>query len=123
MTPSARFPSSSWRDAERHAELLLQRRGWITLASNWSCRWGEIDLLCGKAGRLLLVEVKARHRSGADGWGIAALGAAKRRRLSSSFICWLVDQPLWHGASVEMVLALVPLPVGSRPVRWLRIDG
>jgi putative endonuclease len=102
---------------------MLQRRGWITLASNWSCRWGEIDLLCGKAGRLLLVEVKARHRSGADGWGIAALGAAKRRRLSSSFICWLVDQHLWHGASVEMVLALVPLPVGSRPVRWLRIDG
>ena len=59
----------SW--AEQRALRLLQQRGWQLVVRNWRCRWGEIDLLVEKPGRLLLVEVKGRRRCGPDGWGWA----------------------------------------------------
>ena len=49
----------------------MQQRGWRLLARQWTCRWGELDLVLEKAGRLVLVEVKGRRRCGPDGWGVA----------------------------------------------------
>ncbi|MFY8148050.1 MAG: YraN family protein [Prochlorococcaceae cyanobacterium] len=107
------------RQAEDWAAHLLQRRGWSLVARNWSCRWGELDLVAGKPDRLLLVEVKARRRIGPDGGGLRAFDGAKRRRLARAWACWLAAHPRHAGSPLEVVLALVPLPVASRPVRWL----
>lgn len=41
--------------AEQRALRLLLSRGWSLVARNWSCRWGELDLLVAKGNRLLLV--------------------------------------------------------------------
>ncbi|MEA5423014.1 YraN family protein [Synechococcus sp. CCY9201] len=109
--------------AEDWAALLLQRHGWTVLARNWWCRWGELDLVLAKPRRLLLVEVKARRRSGRDGGGVAAFGVIKRRRLARAWACWLAAHPHLGDRPVEVVLALVPLPVGLDAVRWLRIEA
>ncbi|MEB3264528.1 MAG: YraN family protein [Synechococcus sp.] len=109
------------RLAEDWAARLLQRRGWLLLERNWQCRWGELDLVLSKPRRLLLVEVKARRHAGPDGGGVAAFDPPKRRRLARAWSCWLAGHPQWGGCGVEVVLALVPLPVGRGPVRWLRV--
>jgi putative endonuclease len=112
--------------AEQRALRLLAQRGWRLLARQWQCRWGELDLVLTKSGqpaRILVVEVKARRRSGPDGWGRAALDRRKRRRLEQSWHCWLASQPEWGEASVELVLALVPLPPATAPVRWIRLQA
>jgi putative endonuclease len=106
--------------AERRALRLLTSRGWRPLAAQWRCRWGEIDLLVHKPGRLLLVEVKGRRRCGLDGWGVAALDRRKWRRLEASYGLWLAQHPHYHRCSLELVCALVPLPPVRGPVRWVR---
>ena len=113
--------------AERHVEEILLRHGWRLLEHNWSCRYGEIDLLLTKHSfpnsRILVVEVKARRRSGLDGWGLAAFHQAKRRRLARSVSCWQAAHPWSENSYFEVVLALVALPVPRHCVRWIRIDG
>ncbi|MEB3234345.1 MAG: YraN family protein [Cyanobacteriota bacterium] len=111
--------SAGW--AEQRALRLLRQRGWILVCRNWRCRWGELDLVLTKQGRLLVVEVKGRSSSGLDGGGMAALRPAKRKRLVRSFRCWLADHPQYGSAQVDLVAALVPLPPQRRAVRWLRL--
>ena len=96
--------------AEQRALRLLRQQGWWILERQWRCRWGELDLLLHKPGRLLLVEVKARQRCGPDGWGVASLDHRKRQRLAAAYGCWLAEHPRYANCSLELVCALVPLP-------------
>lgn len=109
------------RWAEQRALRLLQQRGWILVSRNWRCRWGELDLVLNKPGRLLLVEVKGRGRLHRDGAGIAALHGAKRQRLERAWSCWQADHPHLAAQPMELVAALVPLPPRRGPVRWLHL--
>ncbi|MEB3321799.1 MAG: YraN family protein [Synechococcaceae cyanobacterium] len=109
------------RWAEGKALGLLRGRGWRLVSRNWSCRWGEIDLVVTKPGRLLVVEVKGRGVGSRDGGGAGALGPLKRRRLARAWACWLADHPAHAETSVELVAALVPLPPSRKAVRWVRL--
>ena len=117
--------SDPGRWAERRALNLLKNRGWQCLSERWSCRYGELDLMMIKSGRLgprlLMVEVKARRRCGLDGWGVKAFAAAKRQRLARTVDCWQSCHPWSDQGHLEVVLALVPLPPSSGPVRWIRV--
>lgn len=108
--------------AEQRALRLLLLQGWHLLSRNWRCRWGELDLVLAKPGRLLVVEVKGRSGSGPDGAGLAALRRGKRRCLVRSFACWLADHPSYCDCQVELVAALISLPPRRRPVRWIRLS-
>ncbi len=112
--------------AEQRALRLLRCRGWSLLSRQWRCRWGELDLVLAKPGRLLVVEVKGRRPASRDGDGRAALRGDKRRRLARAWDCWLAEHPQWAGLPVELVAALVPLPgaggTPERPVRWIRLE-
>lgn len=112
--------SGGW--AEQRALRLLVGQGWQLRQRNFICRWGELDLVVEKPGRLLLVEVKGRS-TGCDGWGVAALGWRKRRRLERAWRCWLAEHPSDAERGVELVYALVTLPPLRRPVRWIRITA
>ncbi len=94
----------------------------MLVSRNWRCRWGELDLVVAKPGRLLLVEVKGRGRGSRDGQGVAALRRTKRQRLARAWDCWLAAHPAWSDAPVEQVAALVPLPPSGEAVRWIRLD-
>ena len=108
--------------AEQRALRLLHSRGWRLRDRNWCCRWGELDLVLDKPGRLLVVEVKGR-RSGIDGWGAAALGMPKRLRLTRAFACWQAAHPVESALAAELVYALVPLPPARGSVRWIRVSA
>jgi len=111
------------RWAEQRALRLLQERGWRLVCRNWRCRWGELDLVCEKPGRLLLVEVKGRSGGSWDGGGTALLRGAQRHRRRRAWACWLVEHPERACWPVECVAALVPLPPAVGGVRWLRLEG
>jgi putative endonuclease len=119
MPRSAVQRQGAW--AEQRVLRLLRLRGWTLLARNWRCRWGELDLVLHKPGRLLLVEVKGRRPGSRDGGGMAALRRSKRQRLKRAWSCWLAAHPRWEQTPVEQVAALVPLPPATAPVRWIRL--
>jgi len=70
----------SGRAGEETARRYLQERGYRIVARNWSCRFGEIDLIARDGDTLVFVEVKARTRNGFGG-PEAAITPAKRERL------------------------------------------
>ena len=113
--------------AEHYAKEILLRHGWRLLEQNWSCRYGEIDLLFTKqsfqTSRILVVEVKARRRSGLDGWGVAAFHQAKRRCLARTVDCWRAANAWSEASCFEVVLSLVELPVRRHGLRWIPIDA
>jgi len=117
---TSRQRQGAW--AEQRALRLLQARGWVLVSRNWRCRWGELDLVVAKPGRLLLVEVKGRGPDSRDGQGVAALRWSKRHRLARAWDCWVAAHPNWSLWPVEQVAALVPLPPARGGVRWIRLD-
>ena len=58
MAGAVKGTKGAW--GEECAAAYLRRRGYRILARNYSCRFGEIDLIAEKDGVLLFVEVKLR---------------------------------------------------------------
>lgn len=48
---------------EREAARYFQKKGYRKVAANFSCRYGEIDLIVQKGGILVFVEVKTRKNN------------------------------------------------------------
>lgn len=76
---------ATWRRArgdaaERQAEAQLKKAGLRTLARNFQCRWGEIDLVMRDGQTLVFVEVR-RRRSTEFGGAIGSITRHKQRRI------------------------------------------
>ena len=78
--PSTREQGRAW---ERAAEALLRRRGLRTVARNYQCRRGEIDLVMLDGTALVFVEVRYR-RSNRYGSGADSVTFTKQRRIVSA---------------------------------------
>jgi putative endonuclease len=65
---------------EASAARFLRTQGYKILVTNYSSRWGEIDIVCRHRNVLVFVEVKTR---GENAWGnpAAAVTRSKQRRL------------------------------------------
>lgn len=74
------------------AAIFFESRGYNTILRNWSCRLGEIDLICEKDGVLHFVEVKTR-RSPEYGHPEEAVTTAKLRHLARAVECYLRTLP------------------------------
>ncbi len=82
-------------EAERAAERWLQARGLHTLARNYRCRRGEIDLVMRDGDGIVFVEVRLRSRAdfgGAD----ASVDGAKQRRIALAAQHFLLCHPQWQ---------------------------
>ena len=67
----------------------LRKRGCTLLASQWRCRFGEIDLVArDRRGTVCFVEVKLR-KSDAYGGAGEAVDRRKQERLRTAAACWL----------------------------------
>lgn len=65
---------------EEQAAEFLQQAGLKVLERNFSCKLGEIDIICKQQNTLVFVEVRYR-RSARFGSASASITAAKQRRL------------------------------------------
>jgi putative endonuclease len=79
----ARRHLETGRRGERIAAEFLARRGFRVIGGGFLARRGEIDLVCRRGDRLVLVEVKTRT-SDAFGTPDEAVGPRKRRALRAA---------------------------------------
>ncbi len=101
--------------AERHAERLLAAAGLTTLARNYRCRHGEIDLIMRDGTALVFVEVRARGNS-AYATGSESVDRAKRRRLRATAAHYLGRLP---GRTPDCRFDIVSFNGESKP-EWIR---
>lgn len=74
---------------EAEAARYLRKRGYTLLASQWRCRFGELDLVArDKQGTICFVEVKLRSAT-SHGLPREAVDRRKRERLRAAAACYL----------------------------------
>lgn len=66
----------------------LQQQGLSLVSRNFSCRFGEIDLICRSAGQWVFVEVKYRQHNNFGGAAAAVTGQKQQKliRTASYFL-------------------------------------
>lgn len=104
-------PREVARWGEIVADRYLRRLGWEILAVNWSCRYGEIDLVARDRESLVFVEVKAR-RGRSFGLPEEAVTPSKRRRLRRAAVTYLQE----HG-SADQPWRIDVIAIEGRPGR------
>jgi len=105
---------------ERVAADHLRSIGMVVLATNWTCRFGEIDIVARDGSTLVICEVKTRtsHQHGGPFEAITGQKAARLRRLATH---WLeVHDVAPPSVRIDVVSVVVP-PKGGPVVE--RIAG
>lgn len=96
----ARIAAQLGADAEARAEAHLVKQGLKSLARNWRCPLGELDVVMADGDTLVIVEVRAR--SGTDhGSALDSITAAKRRKLVRAALAFTQAHPAWQDAPLR----------------------
>ncbi|MFP4071558.1 MAG: YraN family protein [Desulfovibrionales bacterium] len=72
----------------------LRRKRYRILDRNWSCRQGELDIVCDLKGTIVFVEVKTRDSEGMVG-PVESLNAKKQERVARAAAQYLSTYQLW----------------------------
>ena len=113
--PPARQSTARSRGAAGEAQALvfLQQQGLLLIEKNYSCRWGEIDLIMRE--RLALVFVEVRQRSSQHFGGAAAsVTAAKQGRL------WRTAQHYLQAYASPPACRFDLLAIDGQDIQWLK---
>jgi putative endonuclease len=98
------------REGERRAAAFLTGQGFQVLARGFLASRGEIDLVCRRGDRLVMVEVKTRT-SAARGTAAEAVDARKRRAMTAAAAEYRALSG-WRGA---IEFAVVTIQDGGPP--------
>lgn len=102
---------------ERVAAEHLRRLGMVVLARNWTCKFGEIDIVARDGSTLVICEVKTRSGHGYGG-PFEAVTGHKAMRLRRLAMHWLevhdVDPPSLRIDVVSVVMQDRGAPVVER---------
>ena len=72
----------------------LRKKGYVLLASQWRCRFGELDLVAkDRRGTICFVEVKLRSSTG-HGLPREFVDSRKQERLRKTAAAWLARRDL-----------------------------
>lgn len=99
---------------ERVAVEHLRSLGMVVLARNWTCKFGEIDIVARDGTTLVICEVKTRSSS-AYGGPFEAITGRKAARLRRLAMHWLEVHDL-DPPSVRIDVVSVVLPQRGAPV-------
>jgi len=81
---------SRWEDA---VLAHMQRAGLKTIARNFTCRYGEIDLIMRDRDQIAFIEVRYRGDD-MHGDGTVSVGAGKRAKLARAAAVYLQQNPV-----------------------------
>jgi putative endonuclease len=101
--------------AEQLAAAHLQAAGLRILARNYSCRLGELDLVCAEGDVLVFVEVRQR-RSERYGGAVWSITARKRQRILSAARHYLMRLGREPACRFDVVLICGT----AQRVEWIR---
>lgn len=117
-------PPDSYRGRLGHrgeevAVAFFRSKGFLVVARNWRCRFGEIDLIVEKEGYIRFVEVKMR-RSHAFGYPETSVTPKKLRHLQAAIDLWLRSASMEVRSYQADVLAISWLKgVDSPQIVWI----
>lgn len=103
--------------SEQQAERWLQRHGLKTVARNWSCRHGEIDLVMIDGDSLVFVEVRMRSRRG-FGSGADSVHSRKQRKLIHAASMFLAEHSEWQDRPCRFDVLSIDGPAGQE--EWIK---
>ena len=107
------------RGAETEARALayLQQQGLVLIERNFSCAWGEIDLIMREAQSLIFVEVRQRS-SKRFGGAAASVGRIKQDRLWRTAELYL--QRYGQGSASLPLCRFDLFAVDGEQVEWIK---
>ena len=91
--------------SEQAAERFLTNLGYKVLARNYTCPFGELDLVAEDQGCIVFIEVRSTERNDSDR-PAASVGSAKQLRLTKLALHFLQSHDLLGRAARFDVLAL-----------------
>lgn len=94
---------------EDRAAAFFSSRGFKVVERNWSCRWGEIDLICEKDGVIHFIEVKTR-RTTEYGNPEEAITPTKLAHLRRTVEFYLMTEPAPPARYQVDALAILAVP-------------
>lgn len=80
---------------ETFAAQVLELEGYMVTSRNYTCRYGEIDLVAERDGELCFVEVKTR-RGDAFGMPSDAVTTAKQQNMKRAAACYMSEHRDCH---------------------------
>ena len=98
---------------EDMAEQYLRRHGYKIIGRNFSCRFGEIDIIAQKGKYLAFVEVKLR-KSADFGAAKEFVNPAKQRRVITAAEYWLLRNPAKHQPRFDVIEVYAPQGLMTR---------
>ena len=102
-------------EAEKIAAGFLQRQGLSLLASNFHCRFGEIDLVMREGATVVFVEVRLRRDAAFGGAG-GSMTLAKQQKLVRTAQYYMQR----HGDSACRFDAILMTRPDAKNVEWIR---
>ena len=100
----------------------LRRRGYRILERNYSCRFGEIDLIAAKGGFVCFVEVKLRKNADfAEAREFVTY--AKQRRILTSANLWLAAHEMELQPRFDVVEIYAPEGENTRRARIQHLEN
>lgn len=116
MTESSKIGKA----AEQAALNYLKEAGLSSIAQNWSCRFGEIDLIMLEKDTLVFVEVRYR-KSIRFGGALDSIDQHKRKKLLITADLFLNTQPHWldHPCRFDVITAQ-PSTTGALTLDWIQ---
>lgn len=108
----------SGRSAERLGKRFLLNQGMRHLASNYSCRYGELDLVMGDGEVLVVVEVRyRRHTDFMD--PIETITRKKRQRITRATSHFLQHNSNYRHHPVRFDVLTISGQLASSEIKWI----
>ena len=107
------------QEAERLARKHLESKGLLTLAQNYRCRAGEIDLIMRDADVVVFVEVRYRRRGSLVGGAESVDNRKQKKLLATARHYQSRNESAWKSACRFDVVAIAASPTGAK-IDWIR---
>ena len=101
------------RWGEDQAAAFLRDKGFTITAANWSCRFGELDLVAEDGTYLCFVEVKLR-KSDTYGTAAASVDQRKQRKLRNTAELYLAEHPTGLQPRFDVVEIYAPQGIQTK---------
>ena len=110
---------SSWAYWEERARQLIESRGATVIARNYTCRFGEIDLIALDIEWLAFIEVRYRSRSD-FGSALASVSPAKQQKVLMTAQIFLALHEDYCNRYCRFDIIAFDGPRGSVSAQWLK---
>ena len=108
----------SGRTAERIARRFLETQGLQLLATNYNCRFGELDLVMQNRRSLVVIEIRYR-RNRSFMTPAESIGAAKRKKIAQATMHYIQNNRRYRRRPVRFDVVSLSGPLDDSRIDWI----